>query len=238
MTKEQFIELAKRGNLIPVWREVVADLETPVSAFIKLDTGSHAFLLESAEGVERFGRYSFVGSDPNIIFSQRGRRVTISEGGVTREFESDSDPLVELKKLMDTYQAVTVADLPLFSGGAVGWLSYEAVRYFEPTVPRAACDDLQLPDAYFIVSDTLLIFDHLTRRLRIVANAHVTGSPSAAYDAAVNKIEAIEAKLRGAISHPLLEARGDLPTPAHTPNMTKDDYIRMTAKMQEHIAAG
>ncbi|MDR1190924.1 MAG: anthranilate synthase component I [Verrucomicrobiales bacterium] len=238
MTKEQFIELAKRGNLIPVYREMVADLETPVSAFIKLDTGSHTFLLESAEGVERFGRYSFVGSDPHIIFSQRGRRVTVSAGGVAREFDTDQDPLVELKKLMDKYQAVAVPDLPLFSGGAVGWLSYEAIRYFEPTVPRAANDDLQLPDAYFIVSDTLLIFDHLTRRLRIVANAHVTGSPAAAYDAAVQKIAAIENKLRGPISHPLLEARGDLPTPPSAPNMTKDEYLRMTARMQEHIGAG
>jgi anthranilate synthase component 1 len=238
MTKEQFIALAKQGNLIPVCRELVADLETPVSAFIKLDTGAHTFLLESAEGVERFGRYSFVGSDPHIIFSQRGRRVTVSEGGVTREFDTDGDPLDELKKVMDRYRAVPVDGLPLFSGGAVGWLSYEAVRFFEPTVPRAADDDLKLPDAYFIVSDTLLIFDHLTRRLRIVANAHVTGSPSAAYDAALKKIAAIAEQLRGPIAHPLLEARGDLPTPPHTPNMTRDEYVRMTARMQEHIAAG
>jgi anthranilate synthase component 1 len=237
-SKERFIELSRQGNLIPVYREIVADLETPVSAFIKLDSDSHTFLLESAEGVERFGRYSFVGSNPHIIFSQRGKRVKIEEGGKVREFDTEEDPLVELKKLMDGYQPVELENLPLFTGGAVGYLSYEAIRYFEPTVPKAAKDDLNLPDAYFVVSDTLLIFDHLTRRLRILANAHIKGDASLAYDQAVQKIEAIEAKLRGTIHHPLLEARGDLATPANTPNMTKDEYIRMTARMQEYIGAG
>jgi anthranilate synthase component 1 len=237
-SKEQFIELSKQGNLIPVYREIIADLETPVSAFIKLDTGSHTFLLESAEGVERFGRYSFVGSNPHIIFSQRGRQVRVREGETVREFETNEDPLVELKRLMDGYKPVPIGNLPLFSGGAVGYLSYEAIRYFEPTVPRAAKDDLGLPDAYFVVSDTLLIFDHLTRRLRILANAHIQGDASLAYEEALEKIGVIEAKLRGTISHPLLEAKGDLATPASAPNMTKDEYLRMTARMQEHIGAG
>ncbi len=237
-SKDIFLELAKQGNLIPVYREIIADLETPMSAFIKLDTGDDTFLLESAEGGERFGRYSFVGSDPSLIFSVHGRRARIQEGEAVREYEIDGDPLAELQKLMAHYRPITYGELPVFYGGAVGYLSYEAVRFFEPTVPQAKLNDLKIPDAYFIVSDSLLIFDHLARRIKVLVNAHVRGDAGEAYDRAVLKIRELEKKLQRNVSHNVLGVRRDLATPKYTTNMTKDEYIRMTSRMQEYIGAG
>ena len=112
----------------------MADAETPVSAFSKIDEGGYSFLLESAEHIDHGGRYSFLGSNPRVVFKSRGRTVTIIEAGATREFETDGDPLAELQKLMARYIPVPMAHLPRFSGGAVGYLGYDMVRFFEPTI--------------------------------------------------------------------------------------------------------
>src|ERR1700678_1178506 len=132
--RDEFRKLARYGNLIPVYTEIVADAETPVSAFSKIDEGGCSFLLESAEHIDHGGRYSFVGSNPRVIFKSRGRPITVTEGGTTREFETAGDPLAELQKLMARYIPVPVAHLPRFAGGAVGYLGYDMVRFFEPTV--------------------------------------------------------------------------------------------------------
>jgi len=237
-SKEAFLEMSSRGNLIPVYSEIIADLETPMSAFIKLDTGDHTFLLESAEKGGPFGRYSFIGNEPRLIFSMRGRHVRIEESGQVREYDSERDPLEELSDLMKGYRPVPSGDLPLFYGGAVGYLSYEAARYFEPTVPVANRNDLDVPDAYFIVSESLLIFDHDTRRIKVLVNAPVEGNPAAAYEKAVGKIGEIETQLQRNVSHWVLEAKSDLAEPAYSVNMTKPEYIAMTTGMQEHIGAG
>ncbi len=237
-SKEIFCELARQGNLIPVYREIIADLETPMSAYMKLDTGRHTFLLESAEKGERFGRYSFIGTDPSVIFSAQNGHVRIEENGEVREFQSQTDPLEELRVLMARYQPITFGELPIFYGGAVGFLTYESVRYFEPKVPMAKKDDLHLPDAYFIISDSLLIFDHQTRRIKILVNAHVQGDSSVAYEKAVEKIDELEGRLRRQVPHSVLEVSRELETPASEPNMTKDEYVIMTTRMQEYIHAG
>jgi anthranilate synthase component 1 len=129
-TKPIFQELARQGNLIPVYREIIADVETPVSAFMKLDAGGDTFLLESAESAERFGRYSFVGCDPRVILIQRGKEVTLKEDGAVKRYSTDKDPLEELAALMARYRPITYGELPIFYGGAVGFLSYEAARFF------------------------------------------------------------------------------------------------------------
>jgi len=247
-SREQFLELARMGNLIPVYKEVVADLETPISAYLKLNTGDHSFLLESAEKGERFGRYSFVGADPNLIFSCRDGQVRLFEnpdrektGGEVSEYSIEGDPLKELERLMARYQPVEVSGLPIFSGGAVGFLSYESVRFFEPTVPRADKDDLNIPDAYFVVSDSLLIFDHLTRRIKILVNAHVRGDAEAAYDQALEVIREIEKKLsspvKGEVPRVIDPSGGEMPADLAA-NMTKEEYVTMTERMQEYIRAG
>lgn len=237
-TRDIFIELSKQGNLIPIYKELVADLETPVSAYLKLDTGRHTFLLESVEKGERFGRHSFVGMDPRVIFTARGRKVRIEEDGKVREFETAQDPLSELQGLMARYRPITFSELPIFYGGAVGFLSYEMVRFFEPTVPLARKDDLDLPDAYFVVSDTLVIFDHLTRKLKILVNAFVEGDAGEVYDAAVARIARVEAALEKPVAAPVMEPPGEMAPVEPEVNMTQADYVRMTEAMQEYIRAG
>jgi anthranilate synthase component 1 len=240
-SRESFRERAHLGNLIPVYREIIADMETPVSAFHKIDTGDHSFLFESVEKGNKFARYSFLSASPHLIFQACGNNITITEGSERRHYAVEhGDLLHELEKLMAHYRPVPADDLPLFYGGAVGYLGFEAVTQFEPTVPRAKKDDLNVPDAYFFITDTLLIFDHLERRIKIVANAHVTDPTHAdrAYDQAVAKIEELEARLSRAVPGRLLPVFSDIKPLEPEINMTRDEYVAMTEAMQEYIRAG
>ncbi|HEV3271387.1 MAG TPA: anthranilate synthase component I [Candidatus Methylacidiphilales bacterium] len=239
-SRESFRELAHRGNLIPVYREIIADMETPVSAFHKIDTGDHSFLFESVEKGNKFARYSFLGASPHLIFQARGKNITLREGAEQRAYAIEGDFLRELERLMSGYRPVPVDGLPLFYGGAVGYIGFEAVTQFEPTVPRAKKDDLAVPDACFFITDTLLIFDHLERRIKIVANAHVADPTHAdrAYDEVVAKIEELEARLARAVPGRLLPVFSDIALLEPAVNMTRDQYVRMTEAMQEYIRAG
>jgi anthranilate synthase component 1 len=239
-SRESFRERAHRGNLIPVYREIIADMETPVSAFSKIDTGDHSFLFESVEKGNKFARYSFLGASPYLTFQARGKHIILREGTEQRAYEIADDPLHELERLMAGYVPVPDESLPLFYGGAVGYIGFEAVTQFEPTVPRAKKDDLNVPDAYFFITDTLLIFDHLERRIKIVANAHVTDPAHAdrAYDQAVAKIEELEARLSRAVPGRLLPVFDDVQPLEPSINMTRDQYVKMTEAMQEYIRAG
>jgi anthranilate synthase component 1 len=239
-SRESFRELARQGNLIPVYREIIADMETPVSAFHKIDTGDHSFLFESVEKGNKFARHSFLGASPHLIFQARGKNITLREGAEQRHYTIDDDPLRELERLMSGYRPVPVDGLPLFYGGAVGYIGFEAVTQFEPTVPRAKKDDLGVPDAYFFITDTLLIFDHLERRIKIVANAHVSDPTHAdrAYDEAVAKIEELETRLARAVPGRLLPVFSDITPLEPAINMTRDQYVKMTEAMQEYIRAG
>jgi anthranilate synthase component 1 len=239
-SREDFRELASRGNLVPVYREIIADMETPVSAFAKIDTGDHSFLFESVEKGGKFARHSFLGASPHLIFKVTGKKVTLREGARQREYEIKDDPLHELERLMAAYRPVRVEGLPLFSGGAVGYLGFEAVTQFEPTVKRAKKDDLDVPDAYFFITDTLLIFDHQERRIKIVANAHITdpAQPDRAYDEAVAKIEELEARLERPVRARLLPIFDEIKPLESSVNMTREEYVAMTEAMQEYIRAG
>src|SRR5271155_2807383 len=240
VSREKFRELAHRGNLIPIYREIIADMETPVSAFQKIDTGDHSFLFESVEKGNKFARYSFLGASPHLIFQAHGKNITLREGAKQRDYTIQDDPLHELERLMAGYRPVPTDGLPLFYGGAVGYLGFEAVTQFEPTVPRAKKDDLGVPDAYFFITDTLLIFDHLERRIKIVANAHITDPTHAdrAYDEAVAKIEELEARLARPVRSSLLPVFTEVTPTEPTVNMTRDQYVKMTEAMQEYIRAG
>jgi anthranilate synthase component 1 len=240
-SREDFRERAQRGNLIPVYREIIADMETPVSAYHKIDTGDHSFLFESVEKGNKFARYSFLSASPHLIFEAYGKEITVREGSERRHYTvEEGDFLHELEKLMAGYKPVPADDLPLFYGGAVGYIGFEAVTQFEPTVPRAKADDLNVPDAYFFITDTLLIFDHLERRIKIVANAHVTDPAQAdrAYDLAVEKIEELEARLSRPVPGRVLPVFTDVKPLEPEINMTRDEYVKMTEAMQEYIRAG
>src|SRR3954468_20257717 len=193
---DEFAELAKHGNVIPVFADFIADGETPVSAFKKLDRGGYSFLFESTEKNDVSGRFSFVGVDPRVVLQSYGREVRIIEDGNEQRLETGSDPLEQVEKLMARYQFVSQYELPRFAGGAVGFIGYEAIHFFEPKVPLAQQDELQLPEALFMVPSTLLVFDHRLRSLKIIVNAFLgEDSPKAVHACAVECLASIKQQL-------------------------------------------
>jgi anthranilate synthase component 1 len=232
---DEFRAKASRGNLIPVYREIMADLETPVSAFLKLDRGAYSFLLESVEGGEKWGRYCFLGSEPSIIFHSKGARVEIVRQG-HREVEEGVDPLTSLQRLMRDYHPVEVEGLPRFFGGAVGYLTYDMVRFFE-RLPDDTVDDLRLPDAFFMITDTMVIFDHMLQKIKVVSNALVDGPAEKAYEEATAKIEQMIRRLRQPL--PTQPTRPRLSTPLSlTSNFTREAYEQVVERAKEYIRAG
>ncbi len=185
-TLDEFSQLAERGNVIPLFAEFIADRETPVSAFRKLDNGDYSFLFESTEKNDVSGRFSFVGIEPRLVIQSYGRKIQVIAQDTEQSFETATDPLDEIRKLMAAYRFVSHPELPRFAGGAVGFLGYEAIKFFEPKVPVAHADDLQLPEMLFMIPTSLLIFDHRLRSLKIVVNAFLEDdSPEAVYARAI-----------------------------------------------------
>ncbi len=237
-SKKEFIKLARSGNLIPVYREILADFETPLSAYSKIGSDDYSFLLESVEGGERLARYSFLGSKPSMVFSSKGSKVEIREGGAKRVYES-VNPLSEMKKLLSGYRAVKIKGLPRFTGGLVGYLGYDMVRFMED-IPDKNCDTLKAPDSVFMLTDTILIFDHVDHKIKVVSNAHIKGSAGKSYDEAVRKIDAIVKRLR--------TAEGRSPKPESTKNkkdavhlksnFTKSGFMGAVNKAKKYIKAG
>ncbi len=237
-TRAEFKEKARQGNLIPVWKEILLDTETPVSAFRKIGGSQYAFLLESVEGGATVGRHSFLGSEPFAVFSSKGDNLTVSRNGrqQTRRLAPGEDPLTALKALLSEYQFMPMEGLPRFCGGAVGFIGYDVVRYFE-RLPELAVDDLGLPDCVLVLTDTCLIFDHAFHRGKVLSNALVNGDPDRAYDEAVRKIEALSARL-AAPAPAVLPPR---PRPKDTrlaTNLTREDYEAAVVRGKEYIAAG
>ncbi len=233
---KEFIQKSKKGNLIPVYREILADFETPVSAFTKIDTGDYAYLLESAERGEKLGRYSFLGSNPSLIFKSKGRRVEIISEG-KKKIQEVFDPLITLKKLMADYKFVKVKGLPRFVGGMVGYLAYDMVRFFEE-IPDENPDDLNLPDAIFLLADTLLIFDHLEHKIKVISNASVKKDPKKAYQEAIERIENLVNQLKKPTPHyrsPFTVHRSPIIIKS---NFTKEGFKRKVKKAKEYIKAG
>ena len=203
-TLDEARRLVQRGNLIPVYREVLADMETPVSVYRKISRdSSFSFLLESVEGGERLARYSFLGAEPRLTATlQDGvARVHPRRGRDVAEQRFD-DPLEFVKGLLARYRPVPLPDLPRFQGGAVGYLAYECVRYFE-RLPTPARDDLRLPDAVLMLADTLVVFDHVKHRMRILSHADVEaceGDVERAYGEAEARIEALVERIQAPLS--------------------------------------
>jgi anthranilate synthase component I len=238
-SRSEFLGLAGKGNLIPVYTEFVADYETPVSVFEKIDNGSRSFLLESAESSDHVGRYSFLGSSPRLYFESRGRNVRIEENGQVLEFETATDPLAELRKLLSRYTFVDLPGLPPFVGGAVGYIGYDVVHFFEPTVTLSPPDQLAIPDSAFMVTDTFLVFDHRFRRLKIFATAYVDeAGPEAAYDAARDKIAAILQRLESPTETRWMNAAPLESSLQTTANTEKSEFCDIVRRCKEHIYAG
>jgi anthranilate synthase component 1 len=199
-TYDEFVGLAQRGNVVPISCEILGDLETPVSAFLKIHRGRHGFLLESVQGGEKWGRYSFLGTEPERVWTARGHDVEerTRQGDVRRR--TVPDVLGAVRDWLRTYRPVSLPGLPRFSGGAVGYLGYDLVRDFE-RLPTRAEDDLGLPDVMLALADRLLVFDNVTQKIRVIANLFLQEGTDlrASYDAGVTAIEEWLKRLRGPV---------------------------------------
>tara|TARA_B110000003_G_scaffold161055_1_gene161123 strand:+ start:5231 stop:6733 length:1503 start_codon:yes stop_codon:yes gene_type:complete len=237
---EEFVELAQAGNVVPVYAQLAADFETPVSAFLKLRDGKNAFLFESAESTDASGRWSIVGSQPRWIFTSRGDEVTIERGGKVETRNREGDVLDEVQRLMSGYKPVTHGDAPPFFGGAVGYVGYDAAQQFEPTICKCPEDDLKLPESIFFLADTLVVFDHKLRRLLVVANAMLdeASSPDEAYALAVGRIGAVIGMLDRPLHVSPLNGLADIKAPVPRSNTTQAEYEEMVLKAKDYIAAG
>ncbi|HTM27372.1 MAG TPA: anthranilate synthase component I [Vicinamibacterales bacterium] len=252
---EDFVELARRGTFVPVVKEIMADLLTPVSAFLKIaEHSDYAFLFESVEGGEQVARYSFLGKDPFLVLRSRGGRTVIDRSGVTSETDEPFVPV--LRRLMAEFRAPYVPDLPRFTGGAVGFIGYDAAVRFEPALAEAWAkarwnkgkdgrrktddgrEDGREDDAGFMLFDTVLAFDHVKHRILIIANARVTADEdlSALYQFACAKIQFLERELERSLSSAARPAGRT--APSLRSNLTREVYEAGVRTIKEHIAAG
>ena len=230
-TLEEVIKLQNEGNLIPIYAEVPADLETPASVYLKVADTAHSFLLESVHGGETLGRYSFIGTEPFIL----------REFPATAAPYGRKDPLDYLEEELAQFEPVTIDGLPRFTGGAVGYLSYEVARYFE-NLPTPESDSLKLPDSIYLLTDTLLVFDHLRQTIKIISHVRSNEDIETSYKNASDKIEQIIAKLK----LPLLDNQrmnsasldGDYDATESVSNTPKTDYLAQVGKIRDYIHRG
>jgi anthranilate synthase component I len=233
-SKKEFIELSKKGNLIPVFKEIIADTETPVSAFKKIE-GKYSYLLESVEGGENLGRYSFLGSDPILRVASKGNSIKVITKSGTKTIKGD--PIEELKKILSRYKPVKVKGLPRFHGGLVGYFSYDIVRFIEKLKNKNP-DDLKVPDMQFLLTDTILAFDHVNHKISIISNVLVDKDPAKAYELAIKKIKSIETKMGKPLKRSSeLEVKEGKSIKV-TSNFTKAEFESVVEKAKKYIVSG
>lgn len=235
---EQFEKLSQEGNLIPIYREIMADRETPVSVLTKLNSSPYAFLLESVEGGEKWGRYTFLGADPQRIFRVSGADVLVQNGKTTQRFSHGGDPLSVLKGIMERYRPVPVEGLPRFYGGAVGFLAYDMVRYFEK-LPDKGAAGVGTDQAVFLITDTLLIFDNVRHTIKVVACVCTEGVDNlrAVYNEGIEKID----KLVDTMATPVREGIQSANRAAKLQlqsNVSPDEFRAMVTKAKDYIVSG
>lgn len=237
---KKFKELSRVGNLIPVYREILADMDTPLSVLMKLSpNGKNTFLMESVERSEHIGRYSFIGTDPRVIVKLKDNKVVVTEKDKEYSVDVEGSPFRELKKILKKYKPVVIPQLPRFCGGAVGFMGYEVAGYFEE-IPQSNFDDLKLDDAYFLVTDTIVVFDHAKNKILVISNAHLVDgeNPEVAYSRALKNIDLIIEKLSANVSVLPCELTDNIETKKFDSNMTKQEFKNSVEKAKEYIRAG
>jgi len=241
--RKTFLDRAAAGNLVPVWRELVLDEETPVSIYdrfrraLQRGGGSpYTFLLESVEGGEHVARYSFIGGAPRLLFRAQGRRVELDPAEGPTTVIEDTDPLGELCRLMAGYRPVPDPALPRFYGGAVGYLGYDAVAQFE-RVPLAA-GAAEWPDMIFGITDMILVFDHVRHTVKVVSNAFIDRDPARAYQAAIDRIDAACARLAMPAPRTFIDAHEPAPEVPFSSNMSRDSFLDAVGRAKKYIRAG
>ncbi len=234
---DEIAALAGQGNLIPVYREIFADLETPVSAFLKLDDGGDAFLLESVEGGEKWGRYSFLGTSPRRLLVGKGDRVGRGRPGEPLRFVEGVDPLEEARRELAALRVVAVPGLPRFAGGLVGFLGYDIVRSFE-RLPEVAADDLGQPDLYLMLADTLVVFDNVAQSMKVVSHVRLGDDADlrVEYAAACARIDDVIARLSQPLAGEPPQALED--PPRISSNFEQRGYEDAVERAKEYIRAG
>ncbi len=248
---EEFRKLAALGNVVPVTCRLLADIETPLSAYRKIRGRGESFLFESVEGGEHLGRYSFVGCDPRAIIRQTGAQVQVIAGGKVVEEHTIGaaagagakgvrDGLEVVEGVMSRYRAVPVPGLPRFTGGAVGFIGYEFIHDVEPVVPRPPHDDLQTPVMYFLVAGQLLIFDRVAQTLTVLVNAFLDGgvSPREAYEKAVGQVERLAALLRQPTEHHPAVLPQEVPSVPFESNLPRAQFVANVLKAKQYITSG
>jgi anthranilate synthase component 1 len=235
---EEFVAEATIHPVVPVWIELVADSETPLSVLSKLGTSEPSFLLESAEQSDLIGRYSFVGAGARAVISSRGETITLTDRNGTQTWTA-SDPLKELERLMSGYRCAVHPELPGFTGGAVGYLGYEAVRRFEPSVPAAPLDDLGVPEMLFLIADTVVAFDHKARRIKVVACAFPgeLGFEKSRTEA-LERISVVLAKLSLPLAMQPFPAGVEAERLPVSSNVTREAFEKSVEDSKEFIRAG
>ena len=251
-SQEAFLNLAAQGNLIPVTRRLLADLETPLSAYRKIHGQGESFLFESVEGGEHLGRYSFVGCNPRAVIRQIDNGVEVIESGkvvekfvVSREPGEDGSPRVRdglevVERILKKYRAVPLPGLPRFTGGAVGFIGYEFIHDIEPVVPRPPQDELRTPTLYFLIADQLLIFDRVAQTLIVLVNAILDEKTSAAeaYEEAGAEIERIVSLLEQPCQYHPASLPDEVPSVRFASNVPKEKFLANVRKSKEYITAG
>ncbi len=222
------MKLASTGNLIPICREIDADLETPVSAYLKVAVEPYSFLLESVEGGENIARYSFIGTEPDeVIVTGPGQE------------DGEVDPLTLVEDMLSKYELVDTGNLPRFRGGAVGYLAYETVRYFEK-LPLPNNDSLGIPESILMLTKTFLVFDHVRHKIQVVSHAHIKdrGSIEEAYKEAVHRIESIVDRLNKPLDPISIPRSSGYPAEDTVSNMNPSYHEQMVNKCKEYVVEG
>lgn len=244
---KEFLKLSTQGNVIPVYKEIGADLDTPVSAFLKIKKNDYAFLFESVEGQEKIARYSFLGSNPCLIFKSKAESIELIYPNQKRikRFVTMLSPLDEIKKIMKNFRAVCVKGLPRFYGGLVGFMGYDTVRFFE-RIPDKNPDDLKLPDSLFILTDTILIFDHVNHTIKIVNNIILPEKTkgfsrpnlTAIYRNAIKRIESIHKGFMEPIVEKKKKPAKRLKKVTVASNFKKSEFQNIVNKAKGYIKEG
>jgi len=239
-SQEAFVDYTRQGNLVPLVRELLADMDTPLSLFRRLDDGRTSFLFESVEGGEKWGRFTFIGSGARAIFRARGRDIEWSEGGHTVRERVEGDPLEYLRGRMAAFRPVHLdgVELPRFLGGAVGTISYDWVRFVE-RVPDSNPDETEMPDLWFALPETIVVYDNLRKTALLVRHVHVPDGADAAalYQRGVAELDAVAKKLRAPL--PPEETRSPLRAPMELHrSTTREAFHEMVKRAKEYIEAG
>ena len=228
-------KLARGCGLVPISKELLADTETPVSAYLKIRAqSSYAFLFESVVGGEQIGRYSFLGVDPFLIFRSCGAKIAIEDAGTGQVREFEGDPIAELRGLLARYRSQRVEGFPRFTGGAVGYVSYDAVRLIE-RIPKTVEDDLHMDDVLLMFFDSVLAFDNVTHKVHVMVNVHTAGDLAANYAEAVERIDALIETLARPVDAAMKPGTSSC---AVTSNTSKEAYMDIVARCREYIVAG